>query len=94
MGQWKWQRARFLPPTPDPEPFWVKVELPTQHVFPPLNDDMTGFDHSKAIEGLWYKTNVLEPNGRFTLWAPHNGVELLPEGTDKEVPEDDRLVLP
>lgn len=88
-----WQRAKFLEPTSSPELFWVVVAPPEEHVFPPLNESKDGFDQTELVEGRWYKTNVLEPNGHFCMWAPQTGVELLPEFAD-DVPLDDRYTLP
>jgi len=73
-----WQQAKFIEPTTHPELFWVIVAKPEEHTFPPLNDANDGFDYNQRIEGLWYRTNVLEPHGHFCLWAPQEGVELLP----------------
>ena len=61
-----WQRAKFLEPTPSPDPLWVKAEAPTEHEFPALNEAGDGFETEK-VKGVWYKTNVLAPP---TCWAP------------------------
>lgn len=87
-----WQRAKFLPPTESPEPFWVRAEPPIPMELPALNAQKTGFENER-VAGLWYRTNVLSPDGSFCLWAPQNGVELMPEFAD-EVPKDDRYLMP
>lgn len=86
-----WQRARFLEPTPSPEPFWVVVAPPEDHAFPALNNTGDGFDEER-IEGRWYRTNVLEPHGHFFMWAPQNGVELFAEFVE-DAPPDTRYLL-
>ncbi len=88
----KWQRARFLPPTPSPDPFWVLVAPPEPHEFPPLNDEGTGFDKDQRVAGMWYKTNVMSPNRGFCMWAPANAVELLAEFSMEDVEIDHRFV--
>jgi hypothetical protein len=82
-----WQKARFLPPTRYPEPFWVEVGAPTFHRHPPLKDDLSGFDFDDLREGFWYRTNVLSPTGHFFLWAPHEGVELISEFAESVEPD-------
>jgi hypothetical protein len=86
-----WQRAKFLEPTPSPEPFWVVAEPPSEHRFPPLNESADGFEKEQT-DGLWYRTNVLEPHGHFFMWAPQHGVELFAEFA-KEVQPDKRYLL-
>lgn len=92
----KWQRARFADrgkESGDSETFWVIAEAPKEGALPELNDARNGFDPATKVHGYWYQTNVLEPNGRFCMWAPQNAVELLPEFAD-DVSEDDRFLLP
>ena len=76
-----WQKARMIPPTDVTEEFWVQAVPPEKHSFPALNETRDGFD-TERVEGEWYRTNVLEPDGHFCMWAPQNGVELLAEFAD------------
>lgn len=81
-----WQRAKFLEPTIDPDPFWVKAEPPTEGELPTLNAAADGFE-SEKVKAMWYKTNVLAPSGTFCMWAPQDSVELFAEFTDDAEPD-------
>jgi len=91
----KWQKARFIDPivAGDPDTFWVLIAKPFEATMPELNDHHDGFNMENPVHGFWYKSNVLAPNGQFTMLVPQNAVELLPDFSDNIDP-DDRFLLP